>query len=234
MLLVLLVVGRDVAAQADIRCTAPDGTVSLTENQCPPQDKAERLPPPPAALHPDLAALCTPGAREDQYRDAACGMMVSCRDADRTNCVIYCSTKFQPQFPTLQLGPTSPACLKLTGRKRGANWVQAASRARIGGEYELEAFTFLCVDPHGTPFPKHEQIVCRRGTSDCPEAGSLEAKVASICSETYGTQLSPTAPWKAPPPEYQRSGLLNWGLPAGLIAAVALGAALLWRRRKSS
>lgn len=199
LLLLALLTGLDAGAQALYRCQDPQGNVTLMENQCAPGETLQKLPPPPAQLHPDLASLCSANARKDLRRGAACGMMLSCRDDDRSNCAIYCSDEFQSSFPGLPLGPASPTCLKLTGRKRGANWVQAGSRSRISGRYEFEGFDVYCVDSRNAVFPRHEGFYCKRGTSECArqidalprKAESPDEVATAMCREKYGTQLAP-------------------------------------------
>jgi hypothetical protein len=206
--IVLLGCAAHASAQAIYQCEGA-GSGGYTENQCPPGYPQKRLPPPPAELHPDIERLCPPGPQKDMRRHAGCLAMVACRVEDRTSCSIYCSYSFQKDFPELRLGPTSRYCLQLTGYKRGPNWVQAVSRAMFAGGYDLEVFSFWCLDSRNSAFPQHARLYCRRNSSDCArhthelgaQAQPLEVLATAVCSETYGTQLAPE------PPSAQRSWL---------------------------
>jgi hypothetical protein len=238
----LAIIGAgDAAAQALFKCTTEGGRVSLAEGRCPPLLKQEPLPPETAQLHPPLHRLCTPATRKEIRVDANCRLMLSCLLEDPSNCGVYCNDRYQEYFPEVPMGPTSPLCLKLAGRSRGANWVQA-SPPQLIGDGKQESWSVYCVDARGAVFRGGERLYCLPGTARCArQIHELAAKAqtpdevaSSMCREKYGSQVAPHAPKPRPVPlsQARHTGMMiGAGAAATVVAAIAF---VLWRRRRQT
>ena len=183
--LILFALCAPAAAQV-YKCRGADGKMGFSDRPCPEEQRQEtvKAAPPPGSVNLEL--VCSPALLKGErgyMRQAACSAMRRCETTRKEHdCQLYCDAGNGEFIPEVKFGPASAACIKYTGRARGANLVQVSSRTGDSGSFEF--FRAACVDKSGQNVDAARNVICERGTDRCstefPRSGRNRQEAGSL------------------------------------------------------
>jgi hypothetical protein len=176
------------AAAQVYKCRGADGKMGFSDQPCPHEQKQETIKaaPPPGSVNLEL--VCSPAQLRSEsgyMRQSVCASMRRCEASGRDHdCQIYCDAAANDYLPEVKFGPAAAACLKHTGRVRGANWVQTSRRSNDAGAFDyLQA---ACLDKSGRQVDLPKGVVCERGSDRCTTEFGRRARGQSAAAALPG------------------------------------------------